>query len=252
MAQYELDGKVALVTGGGSGIGAQVCRLLAASGASVAVADATLDGAREVAHAIAADGGTAIPVHVDVTDPAAVQRTLDGVVDRYGALHNGVNNAGIGGPGNLPSEYATDDWRRVMAVNLDGVFYCQRAELGAMRAAGRGGAIVNMASILGQVGAARSIAYVAAKHAVVGLSRSAALAHAQDGIRVNSVGPGYIDTPLLGGLPEDRRAALVALHPLGRLGRPEEVAELVCWLVSDAASFATGAYYPVDGGYLAQ
>lgn len=251
MALYDVEGKVALVTGGGSGIGEQVSVLLAASGARVAVADRQLDAAREVAHKIVRDGGNAIPLHLDVTDPDAVRRSVDGVVDALGGLHIGVNNAGIGGAGELPSDYPLDAWRAVMAVNLDGVFYCQRAELAVMRAAGTGGAIVNMASILGQVAAARSIAYVAAKHAVVGLTRAAAVAHAPDRIRVNAVGPGYIDTPLLSGLPAERKEALVALHPIGRLGRAEEVAHLVAWLASDAASFATGAYYPIDGGYLA-
>jgi len=251
MAHYDVEGKVALVTGGGSGIGEQISMLLAASGAQVAVADRQLDAAREVAHRIVADGGSAVPLHLDVTDPDAVQRTVDGLVDSHGGLHIGINNAGIGGGGALPSEYPLDAWRTVMSVNLDGVFYCQRAELAAMRAAGTGGAIVNMASILGQVAAPRSIAYVAAKHAVVGLTRAAAVAHAPDGIRVNAVGPGYIDTPLLGGIPAEGKEALVAMHPIGRLGTAVEVAHLAVWLASDAASFATGAYYPIDGGYLA-
>jgi NAD(P)-dependent dehydrogenase (short-subunit alcohol dehydrogenase family) len=251
MASYEVSGKVAFVTGGGSGIGAAVSRLLAASGATVAVADISLEAAKQVAHEITSAGGKAIPLHLDVTDPDAVDRTVAGVVESLGRLDIGINNAGItGGPGKA-GDYSNEAWRRVMAVNLDGVFYCQRAEIQAMIASGRGGAIVNLASVLGQVGSAGAPGYIAAKHAVVGLTRSAAVGHAADKIRVNSVGPGYIDTPLLGAIPRERMDALALLHPIGRLGLAEEVAQIVAWLASDAASFATGAYYPIDGGYLA-
>jgi NAD(P)-dependent dehydrogenase (short-subunit alcohol dehydrogenase family) len=251
MASYEVSGKVAFVTGGGSGIGAAVSRLLAASGASIAVADISLEAAKQVAHEITSSGGKAIPLHLDVTDPDAVDRAVAGVVESLGGLDIGINNAGITGGVGKAGDYSNDAWRRVMAVNLDGVFYCQRAEIQAMIASGRGGAIVNLASVLGQVGSAGAPGYIAAKHAVVGLTRSAAVGHAADKIRVNSVGPGYIDTPLLGAIPRERMDALALLHPIGRLGLAEEVAEIVAWLASDAASFATGAYYPIDGGYLA-
>jgi NAD(P)-dependent dehydrogenase (short-subunit alcohol dehydrogenase family) len=251
MARYEVEGKVAFITGGGSGIGAAVARVLAGSGAAVALADISLDAAEAVAQEIEAGGGTAMAVQLDVADPDAVDRVVQGVAGSLGGLDIGINNAGITGGGGLAGEYDNDSWRRVMSINLDGVFYCQRAEIQAMLAAGRGGAIVNLASVLGQVGTGRSPGYVAAKHAVVGLTKAAAIGHAPDGIRVNSVGPGYIDTPLLAAVPSERMAEIAALHPLGRLGRAEEVAELIAWLASPAASFATGAYYPVDGGYLA-
>lgn len=251
MARYEVEGKVAFITGGGSGIGAAVARVLAGSGAAVALADISLDAAEAVAQEIEGSGGTAMAVQLDVADPDAVDRVVQGVAGSLGGLDIGINNAGITGGGGLAGEYDNDSWRRVMSINLDGVFYCQRAEIQAMLAAGRGGAIVNLASVLGQVGTGRSPGYVAAKHGVVGLTKAAAIGHATDGIRVNSVGPGYIDTPLLAAVPSERMAEIAALHPLGRLGRAEEVAELIAWLASPAASFATGAYYPVDGGYLA-
>lgn len=251
MARYEVEGKVAFVTGGGSGIGAAVSRLLAASGASVAVADISLAAAEMVAHDIETAGGKAMAVQVDVADPDAVDRVVQGIAGVLGGLDIGVNNAGVTGGGGRAGDYDTASWRRVMSINLDGVFYCQRAEIQAMLAAGGGGSIVNLASVLGQVGAGGSPGYVASKHAVVGLTQSAAIGHAPDGIRVNSVGPGYIDTPLLAAIPPERMADLAKLHPLGRIGRAEEVAEIVAWLASDAASFATGAYYPIDGGYLA-
>lgn len=251
MATYEMQRKIAFVTGGGSGIGAAVARLLAHCGAAVAVADIAMTAADAVVQEIERAGGSAIALELDVTDSQAVDDAVGQVVSSLGGLDIGINNAGITGGAGLAGEYDDASWRRVMSVNLDGVFYCQRAEIRAMVASGSGGAIVNLSSVLGQVGAARSPGYVAAKHAVVGLTRSAAIGHAPDRIRVNAVGPGYIDTPLLSGVPADRMAALGALHPIGRLGRAEEVAELVAWLASDAASFATGAYYPIDGGYLA-
>ena len=172
-------------------------------------------------------------------------------LDRFGAIHIACNNAGIGGELNPVADMTVQGWRKVIEINLSGVFYAMRAQIPRIVDAG-GGAIVNMASILGQVGTPKSAGYVAAKHGVVGLTQTAALEYATQHVRVNAVGPGYIDTPLLESLPADARAALIGLHPLGRLGRAEEVAELVAWLSSDRASFVTGAYYPVDGGYLAQ
>ena len=179
---------------------------------------------------------------------AAVART----VAELGSVDIAVNNAGIGGPAAISGDYPVEGWRKVIDVNLTSVFLCQRAQIQAMRKAGRGGSIINMASILGQVGYAGSVAYAAAKHGVVGLTQTAAWEHAADQIRINAVGPGFISTPLLEQMDPKVRATLEGRHALKRLGTPEEVAALVAWLASDAASFATGTYYAIDGGYLAQ
>lgn len=252
MAVYDVAGKVAVVSGGGSGIGAACAMTLARSGATIVVADVRVDAAESVAATIATDGGTASALEADVSDPASAERMVRETVERYGAIDIAVNNAGVGGDHAVTGDYPLESWRTVMSVNLDGVFYCTRAEIGAMREGG-GGSIVNMASVLGAVGWPESVAYVAAKHGVVGLTKSAAMEHAADGIRINAVGPGFINTPLIAqNLDEGSIALLADLHPLGRMGEAQEVAELVAWLASDAASFATGTYYPIDGGYLAR
>jgi NAD(P)-dependent dehydrogenase (short-subunit alcohol dehydrogenase family) len=173
------------------------------------------------------------------------------VGERFGALHLAVNNAGIGGASAPVGEYPLDDWARVIEVNLTSVFYSMRYELPAIERAG-GGAVVNMSSILGSVGFQGSPAYVAAKHGVVGLTREASLTYAARNIRVNAVGPGFIDTPLLANLERPVYEGLVALHPIGRLGTAEEVAELTCFLLSDRARFINGSYHLVDGGYTAR
>lgn len=248
MTDTDFAGKVALVTGAGSGIGEACAVLLAQRGAQVLVADLDLDGATRVADAI---GKGAEPHRVDVSDPQACEAMVAAAVSSFGRLDVAVNNAGIGGPQQPTAEYPLDGWAAVIGINLSGVFYSMRAEIAAMLTSG-GGSIVNMASILGSVGFAQSVAYVAAKHGVVGMTKTAALEYAQRGIRVNSVGPGFIQTPLIAAASQEILAGIEQLHPIGRLGRSEEVAELVAFLASDRASNTTGAYFLSDGGYTAQ
>jgi NAD(P)-dependent dehydrogenase (short-subunit alcohol dehydrogenase family) len=246
-----LQNQVALVTGAGSGIGRAVAVAYSASGAKVVVSDINEKTGNETVGLIAAAGGEAIFVHCDTAKPEQHQRLVETTVSHFGALHIACNNAGIGGAEGDTGAYRPQDWDSVIAINLSGVFYAMRYQLPAMEAAGRG-AIVNMASVMAQAGFAGHGSYAAAKHGVVGLTRASALEYAQKNIRINAVGPGFIETPLLQNLDAQTYQALVDLHPVGRLGKPEEVAELVLWLSSDKANFVTGSYYPVDGGYLAR
>ncbi|MFJ8749214.1 SDR family NAD(P)-dependent oxidoreductase [Streptomyces sp. NPDC102441] len=248
--EAEFAGKVALVTGGASGIGLALSQRLAASGATVVVADYNEQSAHKAVDDLKATGASAAAVALDVTDPASVEAGVRFAVDTFGALHLAVNNAGIGGPAQPTGEYGIDDWNRVVATNLSGVFYSMRYELPAILASG-GGAVVNMSSILGTNGFAGSPAYVAAKHGVVGLTKTAALEYAAQNVRINAVGPGFIDTPLLRDTDSPARDHLISLHPAGRLGTSEEVAELTAFLLSDRASFIHGSYHLVDGGYSA-
>ncbi|CAN5687656.1 SDR family NAD(P)-dependent oxidoreductase [soil metagenome] len=248
-----LKGKTAIVTGGASGIGRAIALAYAREGANVIASDLDEEGGNETISLIRKESPNAEAAFVrsDASDAAANESLVKTAVERFGALHISCNNAGISGELKPIAELAVDDWEKVMKVNLSGVFFAMRAQIPRMLEAG-GGAIVNIASILGQVGTPNASAYVAAKHGVVGLTQTAALEYSGDGLRINAVGPGYIETPLLENLPEEDRKGLVDLHPIGRLGKSEEVAELVVWLSSDRASFVTGAYYPVDGGYLAK
>jgi NAD(P)-dependent dehydrogenase (short-subunit alcohol dehydrogenase family) len=252
VANNGFEGKVAIVTGGGSGIGEACVMELASRGASVVVADYNEQGAARVAGEVTGADGRAAAFKVDVADPAGVEAMVKFALDTYGRLDVAVNNAGIGGEAKPTAEYSFESWRQVIDVNLNGVFYCMRAEIPAMIQAG-GGSIINMASILGSVGFAMSNAYVTAKHGVVGMTKTAALEYATQGIRVNSVGPGFIHTPLIDThLDGAAQRAISGMHAMKRMGKPEEVAALVCFLASDDASFITGSYHLVDGGYTAQ
>jgi len=248
----QFAGKIALVTGAASGIGKGTAELLAKRGAQVIVADINLEAAQRAVATIGNSGGVAAAVQANVSDAAAVETMVKFAVDTYGGLDVAVNNAGVGGELNPTGSYSVEGWQRVIDINLSGVFYSMRYEIPAMLARG-GGAIVNVASILGSVGTANSPAYVAAKHGVVGLTKAAALEYAAQGIRINSVGPGYIATPLVeNSLDADTLSALANLHAMKRLGKDTEVAALITFLASDEASFITGSYHLVDGGYTAQ
>jgi NAD(P)-dependent dehydrogenase (short-subunit alcohol dehydrogenase family) len=252
MSTYDFSNKVAIVTGAGSGIGEACALTFARGGAKVVVADYDEEGGRRVVDVITGEGGTAQFVSVDVSKAEQVELMVATTVSTYGGLHVAVNNAGIGGAQAPTGEYPLDSWRQVLGVNLDGVFYGMRYQLPAMLVSG-GGSIINMASILGNVGFANSPAYVAAKHGVVGLTKSAAIEYSAQGVRINSVGPGFIRTPLLDeNLDEATMGAIAGMHPIQRLGTSQEVADLVAFLSSDEASFCTGGYYLVDGAYTAQ
>jgi NAD(P)-dependent dehydrogenase (short-subunit alcohol dehydrogenase family) len=247
-----LKGKVAIVTGGGSGIGREVCYSYASEGASVVVADIDEKGGNQTVEAINRKGGKAIFIKADSGSPEDNKMLVERSVAQFGGLHIACNNAGIAGPMGMTAEYPIEGWKKVIEINLSGVFYGMHYQIPAMLQCG-GGVIVNMASILGAVGTRLSPAYVASKHGVLGLTKATALEYAEQNIRVNSVGPGYIMTPMLtNNLSDEMMKGAAGLHPLKRLGQPEEVAALVLFLSSAQSSFITGSYYPVDGGYLAQ
>lgn len=248
----DLINKVAIITGSGSGIGRAAAILYAREGAKVVVSDIHEGHGNAVVDEIKKSGGEAFFVKADTSKPEEHQNLVEQAVRKYGALHIAVNNAGIGGPLGFTADYPIDGWQKVIDINLSGVFYGIKFQIPAMLKSG-GGSIVNIASILGAAGTRMSPAYVAAKHGVVGLTKAAALEYADQKIRVNSVGPGYIKTPLVtNSLDEATLKMLVGLHPIGRLGESEEIAELILWLGSDKSSFVTGSYYAADGGYLAQ
>jgi NAD(P)-dependent dehydrogenase (short-subunit alcohol dehydrogenase family) len=250
----QLAGKVALVTGSASGIGRATALAFARAGAKVVVGDVAVEGGEETVRMIKHAAGEALFVKADVSKATEVEALIQQTVAAYGRLDCAHNNAGIEGLRLLTAEDTEENWERVLAINLKGVWLCMKYELGQMLTQGSG-SIVNTASCMGLVGLRESGAYVASKHGVVGLTRTAALEYAKAGIRVNAVCPGVIQTPMIergARLYPQMIEAVVAAEPVGRLGRPEEIAEAVVWLCSDAASFVTGHAMAVDGGYMAQ
>ncbi len=245
-------GKVAIVTGGASGIGEACALTLARGGAWVAVADTNAELGTRVVAAIRELNGEAVFLAVDVARAESVQKMVDDTIAAFGRLDIAVNNAGISGESNLCGDYSPEGWNRVIDINLNGVFYCMRYQIPYILQAG-GGSIINMSSILGRVGFAGAPAYVAAKHGVIGLSKAAALEYGKQALRVNTVSPGFIATPLVeNALDEQTKEQIVARHAVGRMGESQEVADLVAFLCSDQAKFITGADYLIDGGFTAQ
>ncbi|MBU8827131.1 SDR family NAD(P)-dependent oxidoreductase [Mycolicibacterium goodii] len=249
-------GKVVMVTGGGSGIGAATCRILAASGARVVVAGRSLEAVKETAQQVIAAGGIATAIRCDVTVEVDVAAAVDLAVGEYGRLDGAFNNAGVSMNNKLTADLEAAEWHAVMDVNLTGVFHCMKHEIKAMQQSG-GGAIVNTSSMNGIVAIPFSSEYTASKHAVIGATRGAASEAAQTGVRVNAVLPGLIETPMIAGLVDDPgfRAhfdTALARHSIGRFGRPEDVGYAVKWLLSDEAAFVNGATLAVDGGYTAR
>ena len=250
-----LNNKVAMVTGGGSGIGRAAALAFADAGASVVVADIDVEGGHKTIDAISRAGGHSIFVQADVSQAPDVEAAVNRTIDEYGRLDCSFNNAGIEGTvGTRLADYREADWDKLIDINLKGVWLCMKYQLAYMAEQG-GGAIVNNASVAGLVGGTFGSAYYASKHGVIGLTKAAAIEYGRNGIRVNAVCPGVIKTEMADRLlqgDKPRESAITALHPLGRLGSPAEVARAVVWLSSDAASFVTGQALAVDGGYVAQ
>ncbi|RSZ65626.1 glucose 1-dehydrogenase [Corynebacterium hylobatis] len=248
----DFNGKVALVTGAAQGLGAGIAKDLAARGASVIVADLNQEGAENVATEIEQAGGKAAAMKMDSASREDNRKAVELAVEKFGALHLAVNNAGINGPGAPVGEMDLDKWDRVIDINLNGVAYGNRYQIEQFLKQGDGNyAIVNMSSIHGSVAILDNAAYTASKHAVIGLTKNVAAEYGKNGIRVNAVGPAYIRTPLMDTLTEEVQGQLVSRHPLGRLGETPEVVALVNFLLSEEASFITGSYHLVDGGYTA-
>ncbi len=249
-----VKGKVALITGGGSGIGRATAMLFASEGARVVVADYNVEGGERTAKAIKEAGGDAVFHLADVANPGEVETLVRKTIEAYGRLDCAFNNAGIEGQFSSTPECTLENWQRVIGINLSGVFYCMKYEVPEMLKTG-GGTIVNTSSICGLAGIANTAAYTAAKHGVVGLTKTAALEFSSKGIRVNAVCPGFIRTPMVARVMDrgsfDEKA-VIQTHPINRLGKAEEIAEAVLWLSTDASSFVTGVPMPIDGAYLAQ
>ncbi|HUZ60412.1 MAG TPA: SDR family oxidoreductase [Hanamia sp.] len=251
--ETDLLSKTAIVTGAASGIGEAAALLYSAHGAKVVVSDINEQKGNEVVEKIRKNSGDAVFIKADVSDAGQCKSLVEKTVAQYGSVDVCFNNAGISGESNPIAEMSIEGWNKMIDTNLSSVFYCMKYQIVQMLKQGKG-AIVNNSSILGSVGFANAAAYVAAKHGLVGLTKNAALEYSKNGIRVNAIGPGFINTPLLmeAGIDDAAKKGLIQLHPIGRLGEAGEVAELAVWLSSDKASFITGSYYAVDGGYLAQ
>lgn len=250
---FDLKGKSVVVTGGASGIGEAVSRMVAKAGASVTIADLNIDRGQQIAEAINAEGANAQFIQTNIGDESSVAAMVDAVVSKYGKLDGACNAAGVPQMGKKLADVSIEEWDRCHNINLRGLFICNKAQIQAMLKNG-GGSIVNIASTAAMVGFPNGAEYCASKAGVMGLVRGAAIDYAQQGIRVNAVLPGGTLTPMLKGAMEqdkDLEAALAAVHPINRFGQPEEIASAVLWLLTDAASFATGAAYPVDGGHTA-
>lgn len=246
-----LKDKTAVITGGSSGIGKSICELFVEHGAKVVVSDLDEEAGLKLVENLNKNGEMAHFVKTDVSSASSCKAMVEQAVNKFGRLDIAVNNAGIADGETATGDKDLDHWRKVIDVNLNGVFYCMRYEIPEILKQG-GGAIVNMGSILSTVGFATASAYVAAKHGMMGLTKNAALEYASKNIRINAIGPAFINTPLLASMDDDTIGQLKKAHPIGRLGEPKEVAELALWLCSSHASFCHGGYYPVDGGYLSQ
>jgi NAD(P)-dependent dehydrogenase (short-subunit alcohol dehydrogenase family) len=247
-----LDGQVALITGAASGIGEACALAFAREGAKLCLTDRAGDAVKALAERICSEGGEAIGIEVDVSDRAQVDASVQAALDRFGRLTCAVNSAGIGSPDQLVGDMSDEHWQRQMSINLTGTFYSVRAEIAAIRLQGEG-SVINISSGAGLKGIQGLAHYASAKHGVIGLTKSAALDHAKDGIRVNAICPGYIETPIHQRRKDEGRPwDIAALSPLGRAGRAEEIADAAIWLASSRSSFVTGIALPVDGGFAAQ
>jgi len=244
------EGQLAFVTGAGSGIGAATARLLAERGANVVLADIDIDAVTAVAAEIEREGGQALPVRVDVADPTSVEQAVARATQGGRELGLAVNAAGITGTLTACANFGLEDWQRIVGVNLTGTFLCMRAQLASMLRKGTG-AIVNVSSIMGSHALPGTAAYAASKHGVEGLTKAAALDYAKQGIRINAVAPGYVDTPMIAGRKPAVQDKIVAMHPVGRIAQPGELAKVIAFLLSDDASFVTGSIHFADGGFSA-
>ncbi|WKN41476.1 SDR family NAD(P)-dependent oxidoreductase [Tunicatimonas pelagia] len=245
-----MNNKVALVTGASSGIGKAVALAYAKQGAKVVVANRRKEKGEETVAEIRQAGGEAAAYAVDISKANQVESLIKFVVEKYGQLDYACNNAGVSGDLVPLADCTEENWQHVIQINLSGIFHSMKYEIPELLKTG--GSIVNITSVMGQLGMPYAAAYSASKHGIIGLTKSAALEYAAQGIRINALGPAFIQTPLLDVLGEEAVDQLRQKHPIGRLGTPEEVAEMVIWLSSEKASFATGSYYPLDGGYMAQ